>query len=123
MKKARVLSILSGLFLSTLISCSKKPDATCPGYAIYIPNSFSPNGDEINDVFKAKGKGMYDYEMLIFNNSGNQIYKTTDFNVGWNGAVQGDTAICPQGAYIYQIKAMDECGNQHSYAGNLSLLK
>jgi gliding motility-associated-like protein len=124
MKKATVLIILSGLFLSAIIGCAKKQNTTCPSYTLYIPSSFTPNGDGRDELFEPKGEGITDYEMLIFDNTGNQIYKTTNFNVGWDGTVQGGSeVICQEGMYTYVIKATDECGNQHSYTSNLTLLK
>ena len=124
MKKATILIILSSLFLSAIIGCSKKPDTTCPGYAIYIPDSFTPNSEGVDDIFMPKGTGIVNYDMQIFDNSGNQIYSNTSFYIGWNGTVQGGFAvICQEGIYTYIIKATDECGNQHSYVGSISLRK
>jgi gliding motility-associated-like protein len=124
MKKANTLIILSVLFLSAIIGCTKKQDATCPGYAMYIPNSFSPNGDGRDDNFMPKVAGIVNYNMQIFNNSGSLMYTTTDPNLGWNGTVQGGSGvICQEGIYTFVIKATDECSNQHSYTGNLSLIK
>ena len=54
---------------------------------LYIPNSFTPNGDLLNDVFKPHGdlEKIRDFEMLIFDKWGEMIFKTNDIENGWDG--------------------------------------
>ena len=60
----------------------------CPT-SIFIPNAFTPNGDNKNDVFKVSGANVKDFELLIFNRWGEQIFRSTDINQGWDGKVNG----------------------------------
>jgi len=60
----------------------------CPT-SIFIPNAFTPNDDNKNDVFKVSGANVKDFELLIFNRWGEQIYRTTDITQGWDGKVNG----------------------------------
>ena len=48
----------------------------CPDIAIYIPNSFSPNDDKMNDLFKAYGIGIIEFNMMIFNRWGELIFES-----------------------------------------------
>lgn len=107
-------------------SCKKNTGtATCPGYTIYIPNSFTPNGNGLNNTFAPKSGGwIKDYQMWIYSEKGQQLYYTKSFYPGWNGTVQSDSGkICPEGQYLYRIITHDTCGNQHSYTGYLYLEK
>lgn len=92
-----------------------------PDFRLYIPSAFSPNGDNKNEVFKPMGQYIKSFEMYVFNRWGAQIFYTTDLSNGWNGTVNGQ--ICPGDVYIYKIIATDSENNQHSYIGNVTLLK
>jgi len=110
--------------LLSISGCKKTTEPICAGYAFYIPNSFNPNGDGLNDTFGPKGTGIGNFEMWMFDNNGSLIYHTTDINSQWDGIVQGGSGtICPQGNYLYKMTTTDECGNNHTYEGSVSLLK
>jgi gliding motility-associated-like protein len=69
----------------------------------YIPNSFTPNNDGKNDVFRAGyGDNVIEYEMQIFNRYGQLLFVTKDKNRGWDGSVNGTKQ--PQGAYTWVIQ-------------------
>jgi gliding motility-associated-like protein len=70
---------------------------------IYMPNAFTPNGDGINDHFVPRGPagGILNYEMLIFNRWGQNIFKNYDITEGWDGTVN-NTPASP-GVYIYKV--------------------
>lgn len=67
----------------------------------WIPNAFTPDNNNINETFKPYGLEPLDYEMLIFDRWGKLIFKTTNFNEGWNGYLNGEKA--PHGLYYYLI--------------------
>ena len=70
-----------------------------PLSVLYIPNSFSPNFDGVNDIFLARGSMISDFEITIFNRWGDQIYRSFDIDNGWIGSY--GEQICPDGVYIY----------------------
>jgi gliding motility-associated-like protein len=58
---------------------------------IYLPNSFSPNGDGINDCYQGFVKPDLDvlsYELMIFDRWGEQLFQTTDINGCWDGKLR-----------------------------------
>lgn len=95
-----------------------------PEFHIYIPNTFTPDGNGLNDVFICKGMGIdpSNFEMLIFDRWGELIYKTNDFYQGWDGTVKGKKNMAMQGVYIYKIKVYDLKGKKHEYVGHLTCL-
>lgn len=98
-----------------------KPVDIRPGYAIYIPNAFTPNGDSNNATFTAKGYGIKQYIMYIFNRWGELIYQTDDINKGWDGTRFGSD--CQQDVYLYRIDVVDINLKKHQYIGSVSLIR
>ena len=71
--------------------------------AIYLPNAFTPNGDNRNDIFKPTVFGIIDYfEMSIYNRYGELVYHSTDFTKGWNGLYKNKEQN--NGNFIWMIK-------------------
>jgi len=68
---------------------------------LYIPNAFTPDGDIYNHVFHAYGTGIRDFDMLIFNRWGQQIFHSIDLMEGWDGTLNGNPA--QQGVYTYLV--------------------
>lgn len=61
----------------------------CPS-SIFIPNSFTPNGDGINDIFKPVGHNIVELEMYIFDRWGKQLFFTNNPEMGWDGTYNGE---------------------------------
>lgn len=78
---------------------------------LYIPNSFTPDGDELNDVFQAKGDGIIEFHGAIFNRWGELIYEWDNINDGWDGSLKENKIISLNDVYIYSIKVKNECKN------------
>ena len=84
----------------------------CPYLQIFVPNAFTPNGDNHNETFYVHGAdGDEINSLIIFNRWGEKIYETSS-NVPWDG--KGS----PIGVYTYSIRTH----NQH-YTGKVSLIK
>lgn len=94
-----------------------------PGYSFYIPNSFTPNADKLNDVFAPIANGVIDYKMEIFNRWGERVFETTTLNLGWNGMDEGLEKAMPQGVYLYKVFVVDRFNREHEYIGNINLLR
>jgi gliding motility-associated-like protein len=119
---AGVYSILQ--FVSNQYGCADSTDREINilnGYRIFIPNSFSPNGDEINDYFKPTGEGIISYHITIFNRWGQQVYASYDSENGWDGRNYFDNIITP-GSYFYKIDVIDEKNYSQHIEGIVNLL-
>lgn len=73
-----------------------------PDYTFYVPNTFSPNGDIHNEVFKAYSFGIYDFTMIIYDRWGQEVFSSNDPEQGWNGTYKGKK--CPEDIYVYKIE-------------------
>ncbi len=94
-----------------------------PVFNLYIPDAFSPNGDGKNETFKPVGQYIKNFEMYIFDRWGNKLYHTLDINQGWNGTVNGGSVISQEDTYVYKINVTDSQGKQHSFIGNVTIIK
>ena len=73
----------------------------CDTY-LYVPNTFTPNGDNINETFLPSLAGPVDsYQLDIFDRWGERIMTTTDRNVGWDGSYSGLPA--QDGVYVWKV--------------------
>lgn len=87
---------------------------------IFIPNSFTPNGDGKNDLFKAYGNIIAGINMKIFNQWGQLIYETSDVQSGWDGKQKGK--LQPMGVYVYAIRVRLNNGEEVLRKGTVNLL-
>ncbi|MCA1761869.1 MAG: gliding motility-associated C-terminal domain-containing protein [Flavobacteriales bacterium] len=71
----------------------------------YVPNSFTPNGDGFNEVWKPIGNtvDVRDYELAIFSRWGEQVFFTKDIDRGWNGDHSDDSYFVNTAVYTYII--------------------
>lgn len=83
---------------------------------ILIPNTFSPNQDNINEVFGPGGLGLINYDLSIFNRWGEMIYHTKN-GIPWDGK----DAL--PGSYMYSLKMIDYKGKIHYAYGRILLLE
>ncbi len=88
---------------------------------IYVPNTFSPNGDEHNQLFMAKGGNISEFKMDIYNRWGERIFTTDDINDGWDGTYKGQ--LCQDGTYTWKIELKDLQQNGYEYVGHVNVIK
>lgn len=74
-----------------------------PEFQLYVPNAFTPNGDGKNDAFFAKGESVAEYEMIIYDRWGNQLFRTEEVFGEWDGTTNGIET--PLGVYVWVIRA------------------
>lgn len=99
----------------------------CNNANVFVPNTFSPNGDGNNDVFYPRGKGVYLVQSFrIFNRWGDLVYEkmniqANDIAKGWKGTHNGQAA--PQDVYIYSMDIICENNVLMNYKGNVALIR
>lgn len=92
------------------------------GPEFYVPNSFTPNGDGLNDVLKVVPVGMQEFHYLkIFNRFGQLLFETTNPAKGWDGRLNGKQL--DYGTFIWIGEGIDYKGNIIQRKGSFILLK
>ncbi len=89
---------------------------------IFVPKSFTPNGDGVNDVLYPYIAGMKSLTYLkIFNKFGKQVYETKTTAEGWNGVSFGKQQ--PMDAYLWIAEGIDINGNKVQQTGSVLLMR
>ena len=89
--------------------------------SIYVPNTFTPNGDGINDKFEIKGENIKSFELWIYNRWGEEIYRSLEMNDFWDGNYGGNK--CKVDSYIWVIEFLDFNNNFKSINGHINLIE
>lgn len=91
-----------------------------PHYAFWVPTAFTPNGDGINEYFKAEAYGLTSIRMEIHNRWGELMRVFDDIDDVWDGTHHNSR--CPNGSYSYSAVTRDVRGFEHKYMGSLMLI-
>ncbi|MBW7869052.1 MAG: gliding motility-associated C-terminal domain-containing protein [Brumimicrobium sp.] len=91
----------------------------------YIPNTFTPDADGFNDVFKPVFYSGFDpqtYTLWIYNRWGEVLFESHNAEVGWNGTYGGK--IVKDGTYIWKIEFKETMSDQHhTEVGHVNILR
>jgi gliding motility-associated-like protein len=111
--------------------CKSKDKVTvfvvCNGANVFIPNTFSPNGDRMNDVFYPRGTGLFQIKTFrVFNRWGEIVYEKSGFlpndeSAGWNGSFNGKK-LAPD-VYVYTIEILCDNNIPLVFKGNVALIQ
>ncbi len=92
----------------------------------YVPNTFTPDGDEFNQTFQpvfTAGFDTYDFNMLIFDRWGEIIFESNDSTIGWDGTYKNGK-IVQDGLYTWKIEFKEIMSDKrHSIIGHVNVLK
>ena len=99
----------------------------CDNTNVFVPNTFSPNGDGANDIFYPRGSGVFAVRSLrIFNRWGEIVFEKANFNAndassGWDGTFKGQK-LSPD-VFVYTLEVV--CSNNQAlvFKGNIALIK
>jgi trimeric autotransporter adhesin len=91
----------------------------------YVPNSFTPDGDEFNNVFKpimTSGFDPFSYSLRIFNRWGELLFESKNHEVGWDGTFNGN--LLPLGTYtwVMNFKAPSN-DKKYEFSGHINIIR
>ena len=95
----------------------------------YIPNTFTPDGNEFNQTFQPVFTAGFDaanFEFLIYNRWGELIFETENANEGWDGLIEGGTSImsAPEGVYTWKVNIkLKNNDNRKVAIGQVNLIR
>jgi gliding motility-associated-like protein len=103
----------------------KSSDDVCvtvtENFSAFFPNSFTPNGDGLNDVFLILGQGISDVKLDIYNKWGERLFSSNDQDNGWDGTLKG--LACDAGVYTYNISYKGLNNKHYSKTGSITLVR
>ncbi|HEU5292115.1 MAG TPA: gliding motility-associated C-terminal domain-containing protein [Cyclobacteriaceae bacterium] len=103
-----------GQAISNEVTMIKEPN-------LNYPTAFTPNGDNLNDVFVVYGQFVEKFEMNIFNRWGELLFYTDNLDTGWDGKFKGVTQ--PEGTYAFIATLTDQTGRTFKRSGSVVLLR
>ncbi|MFN5983520.1 MAG: gliding motility-associated C-terminal domain-containing protein [Fluviicola sp.] len=94
-------------------------------FLLFVPNTFTPDGDEHNNVFKPvkpEGIVLTDYNLTIFDRWGEVIFESNNFDIGWDGTYRDH--IVKEGTYVWRITVkLNDNSKNKIYTGHVTMLK
>lgn len=111
--------------------CVNSDDVTitvvCDESQIFIPNTFTPNGDGVNDIFYVRGEGISDVKTFrIYSRWGELMFEKSGINTndkanGWDGTFNGQQL--PPDVYVYMVEAFCENGDLLKLKGDITIIR
>lgn len=96
-------------------------EVICGKPNIFIPNTFSPNLDGINDQLCFRGNFVLDFYLAIYSRWGEKVFETHDINQCWDGLYNGNP--CLPGVYTYTCHIKCEAGQENLLKGDITLIR
>lgn len=88
---------------------------------VYLPNAFTPNGDQLNDLLLLRGSTVDEMYLAIYNRWGELIFETRNINQGWDGTYRGEAL--PPDAYAYYLEVRCFNGETFFDKGHINLIR
>jgi len=92
-------------------------------FAIYLPNTFTPNNDGLNDGFKAQGYNIKEFKIQIYDRWGHLVFETNDMNNAWDGRTRNSSEPIKDDVYVWKADVVDINNKTHNLIGHVTLLK
>lgn len=91
---------------------------------VYLPNSFTPNGDGHNDEFGIVGEaiGLEGFELTVYDRWGNTVFYSQNPAFKWNGTLATKRSA-PMGSYGYVLRYLDSYNDQKTLTGQVMIVK
>ncbi len=91
----------------------------------FVPNCFTPNGDERNNTFQpvfTSGFDPYSFRLLIFDRWGETLFESKNAKVGWDGTYNG--TLVQEGIYTWTVTFKDpNTDKKYTESGHVTLIK
>ncbi|ANE53181.1 gliding motility-associated C-terminal domain-containing protein [Flavisolibacter tropicus] len=100
---------------------SNVASATTLSDKVYVPNSFTPNADGLNDVLQVYVTGAKEVQLMVFNQWGQKVFESNSVSKGWDGTVNGKKQ--PSGVYLYTCKVVLANGEVVEKHGSVNLVR
>lgn len=96
-------------------------DAVCDEPDIFVPNTFTPNGDGMNDVLLVRGRLIDQMIFKVFDRWGELVFESRDPLLGWDGTFNG-RAVDPA-VFVYHLEVRCADGQRYFTKGNVTLMR
>jgi len=115
------LTATDGLCTKSDTALVKVYEIVCDDPYVFVPNAFTPNGDQENDILYVRGIWIEKCVLRIFDRWGELIFETTDQNIGWDGTFKGKKLDPDVFDYYLDVECLG--GLHNIIKGNITLMK
>jgi gliding motility-associated-like protein len=94
-----------------------------PEMVIYIPNAFTPDNNQLNDIWCPSMIGVLEegYQLDVYDRWGKRIFVSSTLGEGWDGRVNGKVA--PVGVYVWVLSYRDAAGKDYKRRGQVTVVR
>lgn len=113
------------LVVSNPVGCTDTAEGRVyvePEFPVYIPNSFTPNDDGLNDIFKPVLLESISYNFMVFNKWGELVFQTNDVEEGWDGKYKTGEYLAPE-VYVYRVEYSSPKKLDQIHQGHITLIR
>jgi len=114
------LTVIENLNGCEHLTCQEIQIYDCPN--LVIPNVFTPDGDDINDVFFFPNVAVIEFECTVYDRWGNEMFVFPNIETTWDGTNKNGKP-CSNGVYFYKYKGKSSNGTEYEGQGNIHLLR
>ncbi len=88
---------------------------------LFVPNTFTPNGDGYNDAWGAWGSEIKEFRILVFNRWGERIFTGESLDSRWDGTYSGQDS--PIDTYVWRVDLVERAGKKRTLYGHVNLVR
>ena len=88
----------------------------------FFPSAFTPNGDGYNDVYEIGGYNLVDFQIIVYNRWGREVFSAANPDFQWDGK-DAEGKEVPEGVYVYVARFLDTNGKMTEKEGTITLIR
>lgn len=96
-------------------------EVLCGEPDVFIPNAFTPNNDNENDLLFVRGRNVEEMVLKIYNRWGELVFETDDQTVGWDGTFKGE--LVDPAVFVYHLSVICVDGQEYFKKGNVTVIR
>lgn len=93
----------------------------CEEPYLFMPNAFTPNGDNENDILFVEGNVIDEMYLAVYNRWGEKVFESEDKSIGWDGRYKNELLEPDVYGYYLRVKCVN--GEEYFKKGNISLIR
>lgn len=96
-------------------------EVNCGEPDVFIPNAFTPNGDNENDILYVRGKNVEKMLLKIYDRWGELVFETDKQSIGWDGTFKGELVDPAVFVYYLEVTCVDD--QEYFKKGNVTVIR
>lgn len=116
-----IVTVSDGICTRSVPVTVQVHELVCAEPDIFVPNTFTPNGDGNNDVLYVRGRSIERMEFQVFDRWGEKVFETSDMARGWDATYNGEAVSAA--VFVYHLTAWCVDGQEYFTKGNVTVVR